>query len=311
MRGQFAIVVRIADRRHGRVSRRELLAAGIGGKQIDRWVAGGLLRVVHRGVYAVGHAAPSMLADYAGAVLAGGDGAVLGHAAVVHAKRLLPGRAPRPEITVPTLAKRVRPGIVIHRVERLHSLDHADAFGIPMTTVPRTLLDMAPRLTPAQLARACHEAWVRHETEPRWIESCIARNPHKPGAAKLRRALGTDATLSVLEDGFLALLREHDLPQPRTNVDVAGDKVDCHWPQLGLTVELQSYRFHASRHAFESDVARRRRSKHLAFTWGDVFERGARTIAELEAYSPSLRSGVRSKGSSSSISFVKMRSERL
>ena len=197
-------------------------------------------------------------------------------------------------ITVPALSQRARPGIVIHRVARLHGLDYADSFGIPMTTVPRTLLDMAPRLTPAQLARACHEAWVRHETQPRWIEACIARNPRKSGAAKLRRALGSDATLSVLEAGFLVLLREHGLSQPRTNIDVGGDKVDCHWPQLGLTVELLSNRFHASRHAFETDIARRRRSKHLAFTWGDVFERGARTIAELETYSPSLRSRVRS-----------------
>ena len=52
---------------------------------------------------------------------------------------------------------------------------------------------------------------------------------------------------------------------------------------VGLTVELLSYRFHASRQAFEADVARRRRSNHLAFTWGDVFERGAQTIAELRA----------------------------
>ena len=132
---------------------------------------------------------------------------------------------------------------------------------------------MAPRLTPAQLARACHEAWVRHRTRPGWIEACIERNPTKPGAAKLRAALGADVTLSRLEDGFLALLREHGIPQPRTNIDVRGDKVDCHWPERGLTVELLSYRFHASRQAFEADVARRRRSSHIAFTWGDVFER--------------------------------------
>ena len=57
--------------------------------------------------------------------------------------------------------------------------------------------------------------------------------------------------------------------------------MDCHWEHLGLTVELLSYRFHASRRAFEDDVARRRRSHHLAYTWGDVFERGAQTAAEL------------------------------
>ena len=281
MRGQYAIALRIADRWHGRASRRELLEAGIDAKRIERWLADGRLRLVHRGVYAVGHAAPSVLGDYMAAVLAGGEDAALSHRPVVHVRRLLAGGPPRPEITVPTTAHLRRPGIVIHRVETLHELDRDTFRGIPVTSVPRTLLDMAPGLSPAQLARACHEAWVRHDTTPRHVEACIARNPNKPGRAKLLAALGSDATLSDLEDGFLALLRANGLPKPRTNIDHNGDKVDCHWPQIGLTVELLSYRFHASRRAFEADVARRRRSNHLAFTWGDVFERGAQTIAEL------------------------------
>ena len=109
--------------------------------------------------------------------------------------------------------------------------------------------------------------------------------------SKLRRALGGDVTLSELEDGFLSLLRRNDLPLPRTNIDHRGDKVDCHRPEHDLTVELLSYRFHASRRAFEQDVARRRRSNHLAYTYGDVFERGEATVADLRQrlapYSPS------------------------
>ncbi|MDX6682230.1 MAG: hypothetical protein QOG94_2269 [Solirubrobacteraceae bacterium] len=77
------------------------------------------------------------------------------------------------------------------------------------------------------------------------------------------------------------LLERHGLPRPRTNVDRRGDKVDCHWPRHDLVVELLSYRFHASRRAFEADIARRRRSNHVAYTYGDVFERGDRTAAEL------------------------------
>jgi hypothetical protein len=100
---------------------------------------------------------------------------------------------------------------------------------------------------------------------------------------ELLRALGADVTLSVLEDGFLALLQRHGVPRPRTNIDRNGDKLDCHWPRHGLTVELLGYRFHASRHAFEADVARRRRSSHTAYTYGDVFERGDRTAAEIAA----------------------------
>jgi hypothetical protein len=234
-------------------------------------------------VYAVGHAAPSRDGDYMAAVLAGGEGAVLSHRAAAHLLRLVSGAPAAPEITVPTTAHRRRPGVVIHRVKALHPLDASTLDGIPITIVPRVLLDLAPSLAPPQLARACHEAWIRHRTAPQHVESCIARNPRKPGAAKLRRALGADVTLSTLEDGFLVLLRAHGLPRPRTNIDRHGDKVDCHWPGSDLTVELLSYRFHGTRQAFEADVARRRRSRHVAYTYGDVFERAPQTAAELAA----------------------------
>ena len=280
----FAIAVRLADARQGHVTRSLLLNAGIDGNRIDRWLLDGRLRRVHTGVYVVGHRAPSMLGNYAAAALAGGSGARLSHAPCAHVLKLDRGAAaPPPEVTVPTTAHRRRPGIVIHRVGAIPWQDCATAHGIAIMSVPRTLLDRAPRLTPEQLAEACHEAWVHHRTRPHHVEACVARNPHKPGAKKLLAAMVADVTLSELERGFLRLLRAHGLPLPRTNIDHAGDKVDCHWPQFGLTIELLSYRFHGSRAAFERDVARRRRSNHVAYTYGDVFERAAQTIADLRA----------------------------
>jgi hypothetical protein len=281
MRGVFAIAARLADAQHGRVTRAQLLDAGVDAKRIERWLADGRLRRVHIGVYAVGHRAPSVPATYMAAVLACGDGATLGHAPAAHLLRLIRGEPPPPEVTVPTTAHRRRPGIVIHRVRMLPERDVSELHGIPITTVPRTLLDLAPRLAPPALARACHEAWVHHRVGPRDVAACVARNPLKPGAAKLRAALGADVTLSGLEEGFLALLRAHGLPPPRTNIDLRGDKIDCHWPRHDLTIELLSYRFHATRAAFEDDVARRRRSNHVAYTYGDVFERSAATIADV------------------------------
>jgi Transcriptional regulator, AbiEi antitoxin len=292
MRALFVKTARIAARQHGRIAWEQLIAAGVDRRQIQRWVADGRLLPVHHGVYAVGHEAPSLLGDYMAAVLACGAGAVLSKHAQAHILRLLPGKAPPPEVTVPSLSGRSRPGIVIHRVKVLHPRDVCVVNGIPGTTVPRTLLDLAPALDLTELARACHEAWVQHRTTPRFVEACMERNPGKKGRAKLRAALGADATLSALEDGFLALVRRHGLPAPRTNVVCHGDKVDCHWPQLGLTVELVSYRFHGSRRAFEGDIARRRRSNHLAFSWGDVFERGDRTVAELVAAMNARRPGL-------------------
>ena len=200
-----------------------------------------------------------------------------------HLLRIVRYAPPVVEVTVPTTAGRQRRGIVIHRVRELHPLDVSRLDGIPITIAPRVLLDLAPRLAPDELTRACHEARVRHRTSPHQIEACVARNPSKKAIAGLRRALGSDVTLSALEDRFLELLRDHGLPPPRTNVTHAGDKVDCRWPQLDLTVELHSFRYHATRRAFEEDVARRRRSGHLAFSYGDVFERGSETVAELRA----------------------------
>ena len=280
MRVSVASLARIADRQYGRVTVAQLIEAGVGHDRIRRWVADGRLRREHVGVYALGHPDPSARGVYLAAALACGAGAVVSHLAAGHLLGVRRGGMPRPEVTIAVDSGRRRPGIVIHR-SRLPVLDVATLDGIELTTVPRVLLDLAPRTTPEELTRMSHEAWVRHGTGPREIEACIARNPRKPGAAKLRRAMVADVTLSELERGFAELLRAHGLPAARTNVDVRGDKVDCHWPRLGLTVELHGYRFHASRQAFEADLARRRRSNHVAYSYGDVFERPRATAADL------------------------------
>lgn len=269
-----------ASQQHGRINVRQLREAGVDKRRTQRWLAQGRLHRIHRGVYAVGHVARSAKADYMAAVLACA-GSAISHRAAGWLLKLLRGAAPPPEITVPTTADRRHREIVIHRVRALHWRDTMTVDGIRLTNVPRTLLDLAPRLAPEDLARACHEAWVHHRVRPHHVEACIARNPHKPGAAKLRIALGANATLSDLERGFLKLLRNHGIPLPRTNIDLLGDKVDCHWPDRNLTIELLSYSFHATRHAFETDIARRRRSNHVAYTYGDVFERPAQTVADL------------------------------
>jgi hypothetical protein len=114
------------------------------------------------------------------------------------------------------------------------------------------------------------------------------RPPNLPGAAKLRRIIEGDApvTLSALERRFLQLLREHGLPLPRTNRPAGAHHVDCRWPERRLTVELDSYRFHHSRHAWEQDRrrerdARARGDEHRRYTWADVFEQPAPMLAEL------------------------------
>jgi len=105
----------------------------------------------------------------------------------------------------------------------------------------------------------------------------------------LRRILHGDVhvTLSALERRFLQRLAEARLPLPRTNRPAGGRRVDCRWPERRLTVELDSYRFHHPRHAWEQDrrrerEARARGDEFRRYTYGDVFEAPRLMLAELE-----------------------------
>jgi hypothetical protein len=162
------------------VSWQQLIDEGVHRHAIQRWLDDGRLHRVHHGVYAVGHPGRSTQADYIAAVLACGDGAALSHHAAAHLQRLLRG-APRPEVTVPSIAGRSRKEIVVHRVRTLPAADTRTVYGIRVTSVPRTLLDLATLLAPEPLARACHEAWVHHDTTPAIVEACIARKPDDEG----------------------------------------------------------------------------------------------------------------------------------
>lgn len=159
---------------------------------------------------------------------------------------------------------------------------------IPVTTVARTLVDLAAVMDADELARACHEAGVRHRTQPQQVEAVLARRPTSAGAGKLRAVLLGDqpVTLSRLESRFLEHLRDANLPLPQTNQAAGGRRVDCHWPGRRLTVELDGYRYHHSRHAWELDrrrerEARARGDEFRRYTYGDVFEDTRFMLAEL------------------------------
>jgi hypothetical protein len=264
------------------VTRRELLRAGISAKQIDRRLVTGPLFAVFRGVYRVGHTAPSVDAHYLAAVKACGAEALLSGQAAAHLLGLLKGQAPPPEVTTPH--RRRIEGVRTRRARRQATIWR----GIPVTSPAETLVDLAAVLNADALARACHEAGVRHHTTPKQVEALLARRPNTRGAAKLRAVLRGDAkvTLSKLESAFLALLANERLPLPDTNRPAGGRRVDCRWPKLKLTVELDSYRYHNSRHAWEQD-RRREREAHARgdgfrrYTYGDVLETPRLMIDEL------------------------------
>jgi hypothetical protein len=159
-----------------------------------------------------------------------------------------------------------------------------------VTNVPRTLVDLARSLSEPALARACHEAEVRYGTTPAQAEAVLRRLPNSRGAQTLRRILHGEVrvTLSKLEQRFVALLRHEDLPLPETNRPASGRRVDCRWPAYRLTVELDSYRYHRSRHAWEADRRREREAyargdDFRRYTWADVSENPRLMLRELRS----------------------------
>jgi len=285
---------RIAGEAHGVVTRARLLRAGITAAEIEQRLRTGALLREHRGVYRVGHRAPSIDARYLAAVWACGDGAVLSGRAAGHLLGILKGRAPAPEVTAPT-ERRVK-GIKTRRSRGVAPGDATTWRAIPVTTAARTLVDLAASLAVDDLARACHEAGIRYGTTPAQVEAVLARRPKSPGAAALREVLrgGVRVTLSKLEARFLAHLGEAGLTLPQTNRPAGGRRVDCRWPEQRLTVELDGYRYHHSRHAWEHDrrrerEARARGDEFRRYTFGDVFEDPGLMLAELRALLPAGR----------------------
>jgi hypothetical protein len=261
----------------GLVRRDELIAAEISRDEIDGRIKKRVLLPEHRGIYRVGHRAPSLVATYLAAVWACGEGALLSGRAAGYLLELLRGAPPKPEVIAPT-ERRVR-GVVTHRYRQLNPTEAMKWRKVPVTSFARTLVDLAAVLSVSDLARACHEAGVKYGTTPAQVEAVLARRRTSPGARKLREIMRGDerVSLSELESAFQVFLRENGLPLPITNRPAGGRRVDCRWPEYRLTVELDSFRYHNSRRSWEGDRRREREAyargdQFRRYTWSDVFE---------------------------------------
>lgn len=269
-------VTALARRQHGVVAAHQLRAASIGRTAVRSRVADGRLRVLHWGVYAIGPVAQR--GRWMAAVLALGPGAALSHRAAA-ALYGLTANGPTIDVTVPRRAH-TRRGIRVHQTRALDAADQTKVDGIPVTSIPRTLLDLAEVTPPTQLQRAYEKAERLRLLDVRAIHELLRRSNGRRGTAALRALVAYDPTpaaeaSSELELRFLDLVREAGLPPPQVNVLVEGFVVDAYWPSARLVVELQGYAYHSDRAAFERDHVRLGRLKLagcevLALTWRQV-----------------------------------------
>jgi very-short-patch-repair endonuclease len=163
-------------------------------------------------------------------------------------------------------------GIRTHHVAGLHPDDCTKRDGIPITTVPRTLLDLSAVADERLMRRAVNQADRMGWLNRRAVAELLERNPRRKGTKQLRSVLAavspaTRRTRSDLEIAFVALCKAHHLPEPVVNSEVAGIEVDMHWPGTNLIVELDSYEYHRTPQEFAND---RRRDAHLKRNGYDV-----------------------------------------
>jgi very-short-patch-repair endonuclease len=252
-----SVIARIATRQFGRIARRQLLALGLSEQAIDRRVASGRLHVVHEAVYAVGHSYGSRSSRLMGAVLAFPDGSALSHRTAAEVSRCVRPTSTRPHVTSAERTLHGRPGIVLHRVRRLDPAFVTEVDGLPVTTIERTLLDLAG----GRDLRLLRRAWEGAERERLldvdkviWICANSPGRRTKPLKQLIDEATDAPDTRGEFEDLFTDFLRDRpDLPTPHRNVLIHGYEVDAYFPGTGLIVELDGERWHWHRREHDSE----------------------------------------------------------
>jgi very-short-patch-repair endonuclease len=265
-RDEDRAVADLARRQHGVVERGQLMEVGVGDGAISARLRSGRLHRVHAGIYAVGHSLLTPLGRWMAAVLASGPDAVLSHRSAAALWGIRPSPHAIVDVTLP------HKGRSWDGVRRHHKPLPADEVGveegIPVTSVPRTVLDVAAQ-APEQVVEAMlREVEYRRLWDRLSLWDLLRRYPGRRGTRKVRLALERLEELpagrfrSPLEERFLPFLRRHQLPAPRFNDWILlGEKrfqVDCHWPDTRHIVELDGWSAHGTRSAFREDRARDR-----------------------------------------------------
>ena len=216
------------------------------------------------------------------AVLACGPDSVLSHRS---ASALWGIRNPSDwaiEVTIQTKC-RSRGGIQRH-FARLPPDELTARDGIPVTTVPRTIFDLAAVLPSAAVESALRQSEYLRLHDRLSLPVLLERYPRHRGSRALRASLARRAeasgrTRSPLEERFLSFLDRHRLPRPQLNawIEVGGRRfqVDCFWSEQRQIVELDGWQGHGTRSAFREDRARDRTLRAAGYsvtrlTWAQL-----------------------------------------
>jgi very-short-patch-repair endonuclease len=240
------------------ISRTQLLGIGLRRSAIQYRIKIGRLHRIERCAYAVGHDDLTAKGRWLAAVFTCGDGSVVSHRSAGDLQGIAPYNGSWIDITAAG-RRRSRGRIKVHTAV-LDPRDRTALDAIPVTSVARTVLDLASVVNLRRVERALERAEKLELFDLRAIDSVRERNPGHHGLKNLNLALELylpdDRSRSDFERDLIDLCRDHDLPLPLVNATVAGYEVDALWPEARLIVELDSWEHHRDRAAFERDRIR-------------------------------------------------------
>ena len=270
------------------MSRARLHELGFTDDAIWRRVRDGRLRRLHRGVYAVGHVSIGRHGRWLAAVLACGVGAALSLRSAAHLHELRSSSPSRPDVSRSGGGRRHLSGVVLHQPGRPLTGEVVVRERIPVTTVERTLADLAGVLGAGALERAIARAEAMHVLHVPTLLECVALRPGAPIVRGILADWKPPMTKSDLEGLLLDVLASAGLPRPEVNTHVMGFEVDAFWPAARVVAEADSFAFHGSRYDVERDrhrdaVLTAAGYRVLRFTWRQLLDRPAEVTAAVAA----------------------------
>jgi very-short-patch-repair endonuclease len=257
MRGLEREIARIARRQDNVITLAQLLDAGLGQRGVRHRVKAGAMQRLHRGVFLLGAAPPSRMARARAAVMACGEGAVVSHRSAAEMFGLLPETDREVDVTVVGRNPGFHAGVRLHRPRSLARHHVTNVRGVPVTSVARTICDMAATEPPNEVESAFQEAQYRRILTPGAVAAVLKREPRRRGARVIRALIDNPSlTRSERERALNRLLTQAQLPKPLTNVRLHGYLVDVYWPEHRLVLEFDGWQAHGHRGAFEGDRKR-------------------------------------------------------
>jgi very-short-patch-repair endonuclease len=285
-------IARIAARQHGVITRRQLLAIGLGRGGVDARLERGLLHALHAGVYLVGHTAELPRAREMAAVLACGAGTAISHRSAAPFWNLAHEfDCADVEVTVTGARAPQRARIRAYRTAALTADEVRIVDGIPVTSPARTIVDVSRFLTTAALEHVVADAIRRGVVLQIQLTRALERHRGRRGVATLRSVMsGVEPafTRSAAERRLLRVIRDVSLPSPVLNARVGGHEVDFLWPAQRVIVEVDGFQWHSDRAAFERDRLRDAELQALGYrvirvTWRQLQREPRAVIARIAA----------------------------